>query len=142
MKVTQIILICFFMHLLLIGCSSSQNTTGKDNIQVINALFKHWSHPPSAGSDIPERGTDLSVTMKSWPEDYTPEYLVFNSRKSLPAEIARNSDTTWVITARIIRSSDMLNEKSESMDVSDRLVYSNADGETGFIEIEDWQQAE
>ncbi len=142
MKVTSVILICFLMLSLFKGCSSSQNTTGNDNMQVINTTFKHWSQPPSAGSDIPERGTDLSVTIKSWPEDHTPEYLVFNSRKSMPAEINQNSDSTWVITARIIRSSDMLNEKSEKMDVSNRLVYSDADGKAEFIEIEQWRRAE
>lgn len=142
MKVTQILLICFLMTILFAGCSTSQNTAGQNNMQVINATFKHWSHAPSVGSDIPERGTDLRVTIKSWPEYYSPEFIVFNSRKSMPAEITRKDDSIWVITARIIRSSDKLSERSEKMDVSNRLVYSDTNGEEEVLEIFNWQQAE
>lgn len=104
-------------------------------MQVINATFEHWLHPPSAGSDVPERGTDLEVTLRSWPEDYTPEFLVFNSRRSFPVTM-HEFDTTLVITGRIIRSSGMLDEQSEPLDLSDRLVYINPKGETGFVEID------
>lgn len=135
MKVTSFLIICFLIHLLFAGCSSSQNTTGNDNLQVLNATYKHWSHPPSGGSDVPERGTDLEVTLQSWPEGYTAEYFVFNSRKSLPVT-KHESDTTWIITGRIIRSSAMLDEQSESVDLSDRLVYINPKGEAEFVEID------
>ncbi len=104
-------------------------------MQVTNATFEHWSHPPSSGSDIPERGTDLKVILRSLPEDYSPEFFVFNNRKSFPVTV-QESDTAWVITGRIIRSSGMLDEQSEPLDLSDRLVYINSKGESGFVEID------
>ena len=135
MKVTSFPLICFLMLQLFIGCSSSQNTTTSDNVQITKATFEHWSHPPSSGSDVPERGTDLKVILRSLPEDYSPEFFVFNNRKSFPVTV-HESDSAWVLTGRIIRSSGMLDEQSEPLDLSDRLVYINPKGEAEFVEID------
>jgi len=108
-------------------------------MQLINATYKHWSHPPSASSDIPERGTDLTITVRNWPEKYTPQYIVYNKWRSSSAQISQKSDSTMLITARIIRMSAMLQKKkSETVDLTDRLVFKDDDGNTQFIEIDSW----
>ena len=139
MKVTCILL---FTFMFLYACSSSKSTTGSESIQVTEATYQQWSEPPPSGTDVPERGTDLRITLHNWPEGYTPEYMVHNYLKSYPATIEERTDSLVTITARIIRTSGMIMEKSESLYLSDRLVYTTPDGETGFIEITDWQRAE
>lgn len=124
----------------LVGCSSSENTASKENMKVVNASFSSWSEPPPSNSDIPERGIDLTLTIHNWPQGYKPKYIVYDKRKSLAASVADSNEKNVVITGRIIRTSSVLVETSESMEVSDRLVFTDSEGETGFIEIDNWQR--
>lgn len=91
-------------------------------------------------SDIPEKGIDLTVTVQNWPQGYSPEYLVYNKLKSFKAAIADSSARQVTIKARIIRTSSVIAETSASVELSDRLAFSNTDGEQGFIEINNWQR--
>lgn len=109
-------------------------------MQVIKATSEPWSEPPRAGSDIPERGTDLTITAQNWPEGDAPDYVVYNGYKSVSASIADSTDTTVTIRARIIRSSGVLNKTSERLNLSDRLVFTGREGERGFIGINEWQR--
>lgn len=115
--------------------------TTNHNIEVLEAVYNTWSQSPAQGSEIPERGVKLTITVRNWPQAYEPQYIVYNKRKSFKAAIADSSSTHTTIKASIIQASSMLAETSKSMDVSDRLVFSNANGDTRFIEITDWQQA-
>lgn len=124
--------------LFLLGCSSSENTSKNKSMHVVNATYEQWSEPPAAGSEIPERGTDLTITIRNWPEGYIPQYIVYDGRKSAAATISNQKDTTVIIRGRIIRTSSMIVETSKSVDVSDRLVFTDSKGDTGFIEIENW----
>lgn len=128
------------LFLLIMGCSSSENTVSKENIQIINAEYKQWSKPPAGNSDVPERGTDLSVTISSWPSDFIPTHIIYNNRKSLSATITDTVDGNVVITGRIIRSSSKLAETSESVMMNDRLVFSDSDGNTSYVPIENWER--
>lgn len=138
MKVTLILFVSFIF---LEACSSSKGITG-NTMQVTKATAKQWSEPPVAGSDIPEVGTDLTITVEHWPEEYTPEYVVYNYRKSFPATVTDSTAQKVIITARIIRTSGMMEEKSESVYLSDRLVFTTPEGKSDFIEIDSWEQAE
>lgn len=109
-------------------------------MQVISAFYKPWSDPPSAGSDVPERGVDLTVTVQGWPVGYTPDHIVYDKRKSLSATIADTIENEVVITGRIIKSSALLKEKSERVNLSNRLVFRSPGGQTDYIEIGDWQR--
>lgn len=123
------------------GCASSQDTTNKKNMQVVAATFSQWSEPPRAGSDIPEKGVDLEVTVRNWPQEYKPEYIVYNGRKSLNATIIDSTESITRITGRIVRTSGVLVETSESIEASDRLLFTDSDGDSGYIEIKKWQRA-
>lgn len=128
-----IILSCF-----LAACSSSQNIASPPKMEIVNATYSQWSKPPRAGSDIPERGVDLTIRIRNWPQKYKPAYLVYNKRKSLSATLVDSANNSVTITARIVRASSVLAETSESVTVSDRLVFLNPDGDTGFIKIDNW----
>lgn len=128
------------LYILLAGCSSSKDTMTEEKMKVVSATFEQWSDPPPAGSDIPERGTDLTITVRNWPQSYSPKYVVFNKRKSLSVSIADSSANQATIKARIVQASSMLAETSESINVSDRLVFTRGNGNTNYIEIESWQR--
>ena len=123
------------------GCSSTENTASNEHIQVLNATYNNWSHPPVGNSDLPEVGTDLTVTVKNWPSDFTPEYIIYNNRKSLSASVSDSTDENKTISGKIIRSSSKLPKTSETVSQSDRLVYINEDGEEKNIEISDWKSS-
>lgn len=124
------------------GCSSSEDTVSPNNMQVTSAIYEHWSEPPPAGSDVPERGTDIIVTVSNWPSGFSPDYIVYENRKSLSTTIADSTENRAVISARIVRSSSILAEPSESVSVTDRLVYTSEDGKEQYVEIKNWKQAE
>lgn len=138
MKITIILGLSFF---LLQGCSSSQNTRNDDSMKVVYATYEKWSEPSPVGSDVPERGTDLTVSVQHWPDEFTPQYIIYEKRRSHGASIADTAGVTVFIKARIMKTSSVLQETAEGVDQSDRLVYTNAEGDTSFVEIEDWDRA-
>lgn len=107
-------------------------------MQIVSAGYNKWSDPPTGNSDVPEKGIDLAVIVENWPDGAIPHYIVYGNRKSFKAEITDTTDLGVSISARIITSSSTLMQKSEKVEVSDRLVYESFEGETRFIEIEEW----
>lgn len=140
MKVTFITVVSFF--LLLIGCLSKEKLMADHDIEIINASYKHWSEAPSVQSDVRERGTDLKLIVENWPEGAEPRYIIYRKMKSFPVEIADSSDAGMTLQARIIRTSAVMSETSERFEQSDRLVFRAADGETHYVEIEEWNRME
>ena len=132
----------FAFTVLLTACASTKNTAGQEMIQIKNAAFKPWRSHVNANTEIPERGTDLKVTLTGWADDYEPVYIIFRSKKSFVPEIVDSTDSQTIIRARIIRQSSVLQNRSESVDATDRLVYIDDPGKTRFIEIDDWERAE
>ncbi|MCW9705500.1 hypothetical protein [Fodinibius salsisoli] len=139
MKITIIMALSFF---LLQGCSSSENMTDEESMKVVYATYKKWSEPSPVGSDVPERGTDLTLSVQHWPEEYTPQYIIYEKRQSHGAEIANKAGVTVFIEARIMKTSSVIQGTAEAVDLSDRLVYTNAEGDTSFVEIEEWNREE
>lgn len=125
--------------LFLIGCSAQKNTISNGNIQLINATVDRWSDPPPPNSDIPERGADLSITVEGWSNDYTPQYIIYNQRRTLSISVSDTVDNHSVISGRIVRSSSKLTNTSQTISESDRLVYRNEDDKLKYIEITEWE---
>lgn len=121
------------------GCSSTENTASDNNIQILNATYNNWSRSPVGGANVPEVGTDLSVTVKNWSSGFTAEYIIYNNRKSLSATISDSTDESTTLFGKIIRASSKLPETSKSVSESDRLVYTNQNGEEQYIEIKSWK---
>lgn len=136
MKLTFITSFSFVVFLM--GCAT-QNHASVEGIEIVSAEFNHWSEALSTRSDVRERGTDLALTVSDWPVDAEPEYIIFRKRKSFPAEIADSSGSRVRIEARIILRSTILSETSQRVEQSDRLVFTNDQGEIRFIEIDEWE---
>lgn len=124
------------------GCSVTKNTADTKNMIITSATYDRWSEPPPAGSDIPERGVDLTLTIQSWPQGYQPNHIIYHNLKSYNASIADSSANRVIIEARIIRASSVMTETTSRVEQSDRLVFNDSDGAEGFIEIHNWQRAE
>lgn len=131
----------FSFVVILFGCSSYDRSS-VDDIEIVSAEFKHWSEAPPVQSDVRERGTDLQLIIKNWPEEAAPSYIIFRDKKSFPAEITDTTETGVKINARIIMQSAVLSETSQTINKSDRLVFTRSDGKTRFIEIEEWSRME
>lgn len=139
MKIITLLLTSLFLFSS--GCSSTENTASNGNIQILNATYHNWSRSPIGSSNLPEVGTDLTVTVKNWSSEFTPEYIIYNNRKSISAAISDSANGNKTIFGKIIRSSSKLPNTSESVSKSDRLVYSNQEGEQDYIEITNWESA-
>lgn len=137
MKTSFIILITFITFLS--GCMQSKKASQNSGIEIVQAIYEDWSEVSPVESDVREQGTDLELTVRNWPDGAVPEHIIFRNRKSFPAEIADSADSGEKIEARIIRRSAVLSERSESVELSDRLVYTGPDGEPGFVEIKEWK---
>lgn len=136
MKSSFIFLVSF---ILILGCSSLKDLTDGENFEIVSAGYQNWREAPVQGGDVPEVGTNLAVIVRDWPEEgYTPKFIVYNGHKSSPVQITVRNDDEIVMNATIIRSSSVMNKTSEEVNVSDRLAYTDPDGNAGFLEIEEW----
>lgn len=135
MKITNIFLLSLLV--LLAGCSWINTITENNEMTIVRAGYTNWSQAPERG-DVPERGTDLAIIVKNWPEGATPQYIIYEKHQSLGAEITGDSELGTIINGRIVRSTTRLPQTSEEVDLSDRLVYTDANGNEQYIEIEEW----
>ncbi len=110
-------------------------------MEIVSAGYTNWSQPPQRG-DVPERGTDLAIIVKNWPEGAAPQHIIYEKHKSLGAEITGDSELGVIINARIVRSTTRLPRTSEEVNLSDRLVYTDANGNEQHIEINEWTRIE
>lgn len=137
---TKIFISVFTILLVAGGCSSLKNTVQKRNMQIISAEYEKWTKPPVQNSSVPERGTNLYLTVQHWPQNGSPVYIVFRGNKSFkPVTINSNGNHT-TMKARTIELSSVLVDKRNEPAVSDRLVYVTAEGDTAFIEIKKWRE--
>lgn len=138
MKVTIITIISFSF---LFSCSTTKEAS-IHGLEIVEAEFKHWSEAPLVESDVRERGTDLELLVKNWPDGATPAHIIFRNKRSFAAEITDTTETGVQIKARIIRSSSVMSETSETVDKSDRIVFILAEGKSRYMEIEEWNREE
>lgn len=111
-----------------------------ESIDVLQASYKHWSHRPPVQSDVRERGTDLKLTVENWPEGVDFQHIIYRKMKSFPVEVTDSTETGFTMNARIIRTSAVMSETSERVELSDRLVFKTEDGKTHHVEIKEWER--
>lgn len=138
----SIIITIFSFFLLLSACSSEEKLLSDYEINIIRAEYKHWSEAPPVQSDVRERGTDLKLTVENWPEGAEPKHIIYRKMRSFPVEIADSTEAGLTLEARIIRTSAVMSETSEQVELSDRLVFRTSEGNNGFVEIEEWNRME
>ncbi len=128
------------VFLFIVACTSQREAAVDDPIELESAVYENWGTPSPNGSEGMERGTDITLTFSEWPENYSPEYVVFRNRESFPAELELLDDGRAIITARIVQESGVMAEISESVFLSDRITFTRPDGDRGFLEIDQWER--
>jgi len=126
----------FFMY----QCSATNKSSGQKPIEIDNATYKKWSKPPTSTSEVPEKGTDLWITLEGWPKEAKPMHIIYNGRTSFPAEIVDSTENNVTIKARIVISSSVLNKTSEKTSKTDRLVYRISDSII-YLPIKSWKNS-
>lgn len=122
------------------SCSSVKDIGQEGKMQIISAEYKKWSEPPVQNSDVPEKGTDLFVTVQHWPKDAIPVNIIYDHKQSFKPEIADTSKNHTTIKGRIISTSSVLEGRPGQTKLSDRLTYATAEGDTAFVEIDEWKR--
>lgn len=120
-------------------CSATNKSSDQKQIKVGKASYKNWTKPPLSTSDVPEKGTDLWITLEGWAKEAEPLHIIYNGRTSFPAEIVDSTANEITVKARIIISSSVLGEPSAKTSKTDRLVYRISDSTTSHIAIKSWK---
>ena len=141
MKSPFIFSACLFLFIG--GCASSNNHSQADEESlIISSSYQHWYATAPGESEFSERGIDLWLELQHNDKIYRPEYIIFNERKSFPAEVNKPSDDEgqFLIKARILLESSLFAEKSQMTELSDRLVFRDEEGELQYVEISSWER--
>jgi hypothetical protein len=134
----RLILYLFPLLIIITGCSTSQKAAHNKKPHIVKAGYHRWSHVPIHGSTVPEKGTDLALIVKNFPQDAKPVSIIYQHRKSFQPDITDTTKTGIVMSARIVTASSLLHDMSKKTDRSDRLIYQKADGTTHSIKIDRW----
>jgi len=139
----KLFIIIHFLNLTIFtSCANSEKPVTDHSPMVLKAEYKNWNDDPVSDSDVRETGTDLTLQLKNWPQDFEPEYIIYNGRESFPASIAEQSEGVTKIKARIILRSSVMSETSEKSSLTDRLVFTDRGGNVNYIEIDRWERNE
>jgi|GEM_PF-649183 len=133
------------LFLLICGCASTNKNNEmqtEKNSLFISSSYQHWFATAPGESEFSERGIDLHLELHQNKKIYRPEYIIFNERKSFPAEVSQPAvdEGKILINARVLLESSLFAEKSKQTDLSDRLVYRDESGELHHIEISNWER--
>lgn len=132
----------FIFILLLSGflwsCKSTESPKESGFVQPFEVTVQHWFANPDTDSNFTERGTDITIFFQESELAMTPEYVVFNERKSFPPMITPTVESIYQIEARIILESSQFLQVSEKANQTNRLVFTNRDGDEVHMEIRDW----
>jgi len=133
-----------FIFILLISilvwsCKSSEPPKESTSGQPFEITVQHWFANPDSDSNFTERGIDVTIIFHEGDRTLTPEYVIFNDRKSFTPIITPTVENFYKIEARIILESSLLQQISERVNQTNRLVFTNSDGEYLYIEFKEWE---
>jgi hypothetical protein len=122
------------------GCAQQKTTLAENPDTIIRAEAEEWRSTPPGEDDFTEHGIDLIIEIPIEWSDHTFNFIVYDGRKSFPVAIDSTKQNTLLIRARVLFNSVLLAETSERTNLTDRLVFQKANGETDFIPIHSWTQ--
>ena len=133
-----------FIFVILIGsamlsCKTTEPSNESTFEQPFNLTVQHWFAYPDSDSNFTERGTDITIYFHEDDLTMTPKYVIFNERKSFPPMITPTTDNIYQIEARIILESSLFQDISEKINQTDRIVFTDSDGETVYMEFREWE---
>ncbi|MEX1014937.1 MAG: hypothetical protein WDZ80_07320 [Candidatus Paceibacterota bacterium] len=137
MKLKFIFIILFSM--VMFSCKTSEPSEASKSEQPFNVTVQHWFANPDSDSNFTERGTDVTIYFLESDFAMSPEYVIFNERKSFPPMITPTAENFYQIEARIILESSLFQEVSEKVTQSNQLVLTDSEGNEVHMEIQEWE---
>ncbi len=134
----QFIFIILFSSVLF-SCKTTETSNDSKSEQPFNVTVQHWFANPDSDSNFTERGTDITIYFLESEFTMTPEYIIFNERKSFPPMITPTAENIYEIEARIILESSLFQEVSERVNQPNLLVLTDSEGEEVQMEIHEWE---
>lgn len=131
-----------FILFIFYSCATSKQCVPTDNGFIIFGTYQHWFESVPGESEITERGVDIILNLKDDVSIPDPLHLIFDKRKSFYFSLTRpeDGDSANTIEATILLESSLFNEISERIQLSDRLVYRDGDGNLRYEKLEDLQR--
>lgn len=135
LKIIFIILLSSVMF----SCKATESSEESKSEQPFNVTVQHWFANPDSDSNFTERGTDITIYFLESDFAMTPEYVIFNERRSFPPMITPTAENVFQVEARIILESSLFQEVSEKVNQPNQLVLTNSDGEEVRMEFQEWE---
>tara|TARA_R100001143_G_scaffold54182_1_gene49904 strand:+ start:5605 stop:6039 length:435 start_codon:yes stop_codon:yes gene_type:complete len=133
------IIFTILLTTVLVSCKTTEPSGDSNTEQPFNVIVQHWFANPDSDSNFTERGTDVTIYFPDSDFTMTPEYVIFNERKSFPPIITPTAENIFKVEARIILESALFHEASETVSQPNQLVVTNSDGEEVRMEIREWE---
>ena len=133
--------IIFFIFVAMIfwGCKTSEPAVEPLPDQPFDLTVQYWFSNPDSDSNFTEKGIDLIIHINDYDFLRTPDYVIFSERKSFPPMITPAEEDGYQIEARIILESSRLQNTSEKVNQTNRVVFTNDDGDEVYIIFRDWE---
>lgn len=134
----SITLVIFFIG----GCASGNQGSPPENGFILSGTYQFWLGSAPDEPEITERGIDITLELRDNVSIPDPLHLIFNERKSFSLSRIQSDDSESPnkIEATILLESSMLNETSERVQLSNRVVYRDGDGNEQYETFDDLQR--
>lgn len=127
------------ISLLFLSCKTSQLPEEPQPDQPFDVTIQYWFANPDSDSNFTERGIDLTLHFQNHDFSLNPEYVIFNERKSFPPMITPADEDGYQIEARIILESSRLQNTSERVNQTNRVVFINDEGDEVYYDVRIWE---
>lgn len=107
--------------------------------QPFELTVQHWFANPDTDSNFTERGMDITILFHVSDLVMSPEFVIFNQRRSFPPLITSTGNNMYQIEARIILESSLFQEVSERVNQTNRLVLTNSNDREVHMEFWKWE---
>jgi len=124
--------------LFIIGsCASSKQDVTPNSEFILSGTYQYWFASAPAEPDISERGIDIILKLRDDVSIPDPLHLIFNERKSFSLSLILSEDgvSPNFVEATILLESSMFSEISERVQLTDRFVYRDRDGNLQYEEF-------
>jgi len=129
--------------LFIIGsCASSNQGVPPDSGFILSGTYQYWLGSAPDEPENSERGIDIILDLRDNVSISDPMHLIFNERKSFSMSLTQSDDAESPnkVEATILLESSMFNEISERVQLSNRLVYRNRDGNEQYETFDDLER--
>lgn len=133
------IIFTVLISIVFLSCRTSQPPAESLTDQPFDLTVQYWFANPNSDSNFTERGIDITIHVQNNDFSLNPEYVIFNERKSFPLMITPADEDGYQIEAHIILESSRYQNSSERVNLSNRVVFTNNDGDEVYFVFREWE---